>query len=145
MLNAAERIWNDIVDRKIYITGAVGALPVGISKRGFKVWEAFGREYQLPHRTAYNETCANITWGMFCRSMFMATGEPKYADEMERIIYNAGISGMSIAGDASTTQIHFDGTRIGTHTVNRLVLCVTFLTKDGKSILATVARRKYSV
>lgn len=100
LLNTAERIWNDIVDRKLYITGAVGALPVGISKRGFKVWEAFGREYQLPHRTAYNETCANITWGMFCRSMFMATGYPKYADEMERIIYNAGISGMSIAGDA---------------------------------------------
>ena len=100
LFNAAERIWNDIVDRKLYITGAVGALPVGISKRGFKVWEAFGREYHLPHRTAYNETCANITWGMFCRSMFMVTGQAKYADEMERLIYNAGISGISTAGDA---------------------------------------------
>tara|TARA_B100001250_G_scaffold26012_1_gene21497 strand:+ start:3643 stop:5739 length:2097 start_codon:yes stop_codon:yes gene_type:complete len=100
LLKSAELIWEDIVNRKLYITGAIGALPVGISKRGFKVWESFGREYHLPHRTAYNETCANITWGMFCRSMFVVTGQPKYADEMERVIYNAGISGMSITGDA---------------------------------------------
>ena len=100
LLEAAERIWRDVVDRKLYITGAIGALPVGISKRGFKIWEAFGREYQLPHRTAYNETCANIAWGMFCRSMFMATGQARYADEMERLIYNAGISGVSASGDS---------------------------------------------
>lgn len=100
LLDSAQRIWHDIARRKLYVTGAVGALPVGISKRGFKVWEAFGREFQLPHRTAYNETCANITWGMFCRSMFMVTGEAEYADEMERLVYNAGISGMSAAGDA---------------------------------------------
>ncbi len=100
LLEAAERIWRDVVDRKLYVTGAVGALPVGISKRGYKVWEAFGREYQLPHRTAYNETCANISWGMFCRSMLMATGNAEYADEMERVIYNAGISGISATGDA---------------------------------------------
>jgi uncharacterized protein len=98
LLDAAKRIWEDIAERKMYLTGAVGALPMGISKRGHNVHEAFGREYELPHRTAYNETCANITFGMFCRSMLLTTGEARYADVMEQVVYNSGISGMSVGG-----------------------------------------------
>lgn len=98
LLDAATRIWEDITNRKMYLTGAVGALPMGVSKRGHRVHEAFGREYELPHRTAYNETCANITFGMFCRSMLLTTGDARYADVMEQVVYNSGISGMSVGG-----------------------------------------------
>jgi DUF1680 family protein len=100
LLEAATRIWNDIVGNKMYLTGAVGALPMGISKRGFNVHEAFGREYELPHRTAYNETCANIIFGMFARSMFLISGDARQADVMEQVVYNSGISGMSVDGSS---------------------------------------------
>ena len=98
LLEATSRIWKDIVERKMYLTGAIGALPMGVSRRGFNVHEAFGREYELPHRTAYNETCANIAFGMFARSMLMLSGDATYADVMEQVIYNSGISGVSSDG-----------------------------------------------
>ena len=98
LLGATSRIWKDIVERKMYLTGAIGALPMGVSRRGFHVHEAFGREYELPHRTAYNETCANIAFGMFARSMLMLSGDATHADVMEQVIYNSGISGVSADG-----------------------------------------------
>jgi uncharacterized protein len=98
ILDAATRIWRDITQRKMSLTGGVGPLAVGISKRGHRVWEAFAREYDLPHRLAYNETCSNIVFGMLGKAMLEVTGEAQYADQMERVVYNSGISGVSADG-----------------------------------------------
>ncbi len=100
LLAAAGRIMKDITGNKMYLTGAVGAVPMGKSKRGHSIHEAFGREFELPHRTAYNETCANIAFAMFCRSMLLVTGEARHADVMEQVLYNGGISGISVDGSA---------------------------------------------
>jgi len=98
LLDALERIWNDVVFRKMYITGGIGALHWGTSKRHDMVHEAFGREYQLPNSTAYNETCANIGNAMWNWRLLNITGEVKYADVMERVLYNSMLSTISIDG-----------------------------------------------
>jgi len=98
LLEALDRIWNDVVSRKMYITGGVGALHAGASKRSDLVHEAFGLEYHLSNATAYNETCANIGNAMWNWRMLQITGEAKYADAMELVIYNSGLSPMSIDG-----------------------------------------------
>ena len=95
---ALDRIWHDVVDRKMYVTGAIGAYHHGVSVRHDLVHEAFGREFELPNRTAYNETCANIAGAMWNRRMLQLTGESKYADVMERVLYNSALSPMSIDG-----------------------------------------------
>jgi DUF1680 family protein len=99
LLEALERIWNDVVYNKMYITGAVGAYHQGISIRGDAVHEAFGRPYELPNATAYNETCANIGNAMFSWRLLNITSEAKYADIIERVIYNSGLSPVSIDGE----------------------------------------------
>lgn len=96
--HALERIWANMNDRKMYITGGVGAHHHAVSNRGDKVWEAFGYDYELPNARAYNETCANIGNGMWNWRMLQIAGEAKYADLMEQVIYNSGLSGMSIDG-----------------------------------------------
>ncbi len=95
---ALERVWEDVVQRKMYVTGAIGAYHHGVSPRGDVVHEAFGRAYELPNRTAYNETCANIGNAMWNRRMLALTGDAKYADVMELALYNSALSGMSIDG-----------------------------------------------
>lgn len=60
LIEALERIWRDVTRRKLYLTGGIGAYHHGISPRGDMVHEAFGRDYELPSASAYNETCANI-------------------------------------------------------------------------------------
>ncbi len=89
-LNAVKRIWEDVVQKKFYITGGVGATSGG---------EAFGVDYQLPNATAYCETCAAIGNVMWNHRMFMATGESKYIDVLERTLYNGLISGVSLEGN----------------------------------------------
>ena len=99
-------IWNDIVTRKMYITGACGALYDGTSPDGTdykpdnvqKVHQSYGRAYQLPHATAHNETCANIGNMLFNWRMFSATGDGKYVDLMENCFYNSILSGISLDG-----------------------------------------------
>ncbi|MDE5953398.1 MAG: glycoside hydrolase family 127 protein, partial [Duncaniella sp.] len=84
-------IWNDIVNRKMYVTGACGALYDGTSPDGTcyepdsiqKVHQSYGRPYQLPNSTAHNETCANIGNMLFNWRMLEATGDAKYADIVE--------------------------------------------------------------
>jgi hypothetical protein len=99
LLDALERIWDDVVYRKIYITGGVGPLHNSTSIRSDPVHEAFAREYQLPNSTAYNETCANIGNIMWNWRMFQIAGEAKYADAMERGLYNVMLSGVSADGE----------------------------------------------
>jgi DUF1680 family protein len=108
VLRSLETIWNDATTRKLYITGGVGALHTGISERSpnhvesERLWEAFGRPYQLPNASAYNETCANIGQAMWAWRMLHITGEARYGDVMEQVLYNAGLSGVSLSGTEFT-------------------------------------------
>jgi len=85
-----DRIWEDVVYKKLYITGGIGATGAG---------EAFGKAYQLPNATAYSETCASIGNALWNFRMFLLHGEGKYIDVLERVLYNGLISGVSLAGD----------------------------------------------
>jgi DUF1680 family protein len=96
---ALETIWGNVTQRKMYITGAVGTYHHGVSRRGDRVHEAFGLDYQLPNATAYNETCANIGNAMWNWRMLGVSGAAKYADVMEKVIYNSGLSPISIDGE----------------------------------------------
>ena len=101
-----DSIWTDIVHRKMYITGACGALYDGTSPDGTcyvpdsiqKVHQSYGRSYQLPNSTAHNETCANIGNLLFNWRMFEATADGKYVDIVENCLYNSVLSGISLDG-----------------------------------------------
>ena len=88
-IKTIDRIWNNIVSRKYYLTGGVGARHSG---------EAFGADYELPNMTAYNETCAAIAMVYLNERMFLLHGDSKYIDCLERTLYNGVISGMSMDG-----------------------------------------------
>jgi len=88
-INAIDRIWDNVVSKKLYITGGIGA-----TNRG----EAFGRNYELPNMSAYCETCAaigNVYWNY---RLFLLHGEAKFYDVLERTLYNGLISGISLDG-----------------------------------------------
>lgn len=99
-------IWSDIVNRKMYVTGACGALYDGTSPDGTcyepdsiqKVHQSYGRAYQLPNSTAHNETCANIGNMLFNWRMLETTGDAKYAEIVETALYNSVLSGVSLDG-----------------------------------------------
>ncbi len=82
-------LWNDLVTAQMYVTGGVGARSQG---------EAFGDSYELPNFTAYGESCAAIGNMMWNWRMLTATGDAKYADVIERALYNGINSGMSLDG-----------------------------------------------
>jgi len=88
--DAVKRLWDNVVGKKMYITGGLGATSNG---------EAFGKNYVLPNATAYCETCAAIGSTMWNYRMFRLTGEAKYLDIFERTLYNGLISGVSLSGD----------------------------------------------
>ena len=89
-IRAIDRIWENIVGKKLYITGGIGATSSG---------EAFGKNYELPNMTAYCETCAAIANVYTNYRLFLLHGESKYFDVLERTLYNGLISGMSLRGD----------------------------------------------
>ena len=88
-IKAIDTIYENIVSRKYYLTGGVGARHGG---------EAFGADYELPNLTAYNETCAAISMVYLFERMFLLHGDAKYIDCLERTLYNGVISGMSVDG-----------------------------------------------
>lgn len=90
-LRAIDRIWENIVEKKYYITGGVGATSDG---------EAFEANYELPNMSAYCETCAAIAQVYLNYRLFLLHGDSKYYDCLERTLYNGVISGMSIDGGA---------------------------------------------
>ncbi|MBN2450355.1 MAG: glycoside hydrolase family 127 protein [Lentisphaeria bacterium] len=98
LIQALERLWRNVTRRKLYLTGAIGAYHHGVSSRFDMVHEAFGREYELPSATAYNETCANIGNAMWARRLLALTGRAEFADEMERVLYNSALSPMDLDG-----------------------------------------------
>jgi DUF1680 family protein len=89
-LEAIDKIWNDVVTSKIYLTGGIGATGNG---------EAFGKPYQLPNMSAYAETCASIANVYWNLRMFLLHGDARYIDVMERTLYNGLLSGISLSGD----------------------------------------------
>jgi DUF1680 family protein len=86
---AIDRIWENMVSKKLYLTGGIGAVPDG---------ERFGNNYELPSLTAYNETCAAIANVYWNYRMFLLHGDSKYIDVMERSLYNNVASGVSLDG-----------------------------------------------
>lgn len=88
-LNAIDSIWNNVVTKKIYVHGGIGAIGDG---------ERFGENYELPNATAYNETCAAIANVYWNHRMFLLHGESKYIDILEKSLYNGLISGVGMDG-----------------------------------------------
>ena len=88
-LAAARRMWRDVVDRKLYVTGGVGSTGN----------EGFGEAFALPNLSAYAETCAVLMFITLNHRLFLATGDGQYVDVMERGMYNNAVDGVSIAGD----------------------------------------------
>lgn len=89
-VSALERLWENMVGKKIYITGGLGALHQG---------EQFGANYELPNEDAYAETCAAIAGMLWNHRMFLLHGDAKYMDVFERILYNGFLAGVSLSGD----------------------------------------------
>ena len=88
-IDAIDKIWDNIVNKKLYITGGIGATSNG---------EAFGENYELPNMSAYCETCAAIGNVYLNYRLFLLHGEAKYYDVLERTLYNGLISGVSLDG-----------------------------------------------
>ena len=89
-IRAIDDIWDNIVSKKYYITGGIGATNHG---------EAFGANYELPNMSAYCETCAAIGNVYVNYRLFLLHGDSKYYDVLERTLYNGLISGVSLDGD----------------------------------------------
>ena len=90
-IRAIDAIWDNIVQKKLYITGGIGATASG---------EAFGRNYELPNMSAYCETCAAIGNVYVNHRLFLLHGQSRYYDVLERTLYNGLISGVSLDGGA---------------------------------------------
>ncbi len=88
-VKAIDRIWENVVGKKLYVTGGIGATGAG---------EAFGKNYELPNLTAYNETCASVGNDFWNERLFLLHGDAKYVDVLERTLYNGLISGVSLDG-----------------------------------------------
>jgi DUF1680 family protein len=100
-----EAVAGDVAARKLYLTGMTGALYDGASPDGSSrhssiktVHQAYGRDYQLPNLTAYNETCATIGYAMWMWRMLALTGEARYADLLEQSLLNGVLAGISLEG-----------------------------------------------
>jgi DUF1680 family protein len=89
-VRAVDRIWEDVVGRKLYVTGGIGATGGN---------EGFSEPYLLPNMSAYNETCASIANVFWNHRMFLLHGDARYIDVLERTLYNALLSGISLEGN----------------------------------------------
>ncbi len=89
LYEACETLWNNIVNEKMYVTGGIGGTHMG---------EAFSFPYDLPNDTAYAETCASIGLVFFARRMLEMKADARYANVMERALYNGILSGMALDG-----------------------------------------------
>jgi DUF1680 family protein len=87
---ASERLWDDVVGKKLYVTGGIGSTGE---------YEAFGAAYDLPNAKAYAETCAAVGNAFWNERLFELTGDAKYVDVLERIVYNGILPGVGLGGD----------------------------------------------
>jgi DUF1680 family protein len=88
-VHAIDTIWWNVVSRKLYVTGGIGAVP--------RI-EGFGANYYLPNGTAYCETCAAVANDFWNERLFLLHGDAKYMDVFERTLYNGLLSGVSLDG-----------------------------------------------
>lgn len=86
---AVDWLWTDVTQRKMYLTGGIGAHRHG---------EAFGKAYELPNASAYNETCAAIALALWAQRMFLLNGDAHYVDVLERVLYNGFLAGVDLSG-----------------------------------------------
>jgi DUF1680 family protein len=105
LLRPLEAIDADVTGHKLYVTGATGALYDGASPDGSAdfdeiqlVHQAYGRDYQLPNLTAYNEGCATVGFVLWNWRMLLLTGDARYADLVEQSLYNGVLAGISLDG-----------------------------------------------
>ena len=96
---ASERLWKDVVDTKLHLNGGIDAHRHAVVPGFGSVGEAFGAPYDLPNESAYLETCAAIANALWNERLFLFSGDGKYMDVIERIIYNGFLSGISMSGD----------------------------------------------
>ncbi len=106
-INAINKIWQNVVSKKLHITGGVGARAAG---------EAYGNDYELPNN-CYNETCAAIAFLMWNHRMFLLDADGKYMDVFERTLYNGFPSGVSLSGDRFfyPNPLEYDGKSANNH------------------------------
>jgi DUF1680 family protein len=106
-LAAITRIWENVVSKKLHLTGGCGARGAG---------EAYGDDYELPNR-CYNETCAAVAFLFWNHRMFLMTGDAKYMDVFERSLYNGVLSGVSLSGDRFfyPNPLEYDGQAVNNH------------------------------
>lgn len=90
LLEACRRVFKNITDKRMYITGSIGSSGVG---------ERFTCDYDLPNNSNYSETCASIGLALFARRMLEIDKDSKYADTLEQALYNTVLSGISLEGD----------------------------------------------
>ena len=111
---ACERFFDNVVNKRMYITGGVGSSNIG---------EAFTVDYDLPNRTAYAETCAAIALALFANRMLRFGADAKYADAVEKAIYNGVMSGVSMDGRSffyeNPLEIDPDFNNVNTSTVQK--------------------------
>ncbi|MBQ8849898.1 MAG: glycoside hydrolase family 127 protein [Clostridia bacterium] len=91
LFEACKRLWADATEKKMYVTGGLGSTYIG---------EAFTSAYDMPNDTAYTETCASIGLMFFANAMLALENDAKYADVIERAMYNGMMSGLSLDGKA---------------------------------------------
>ncbi|MBT1177735.1 glycoside hydrolase family 127 protein [Bifidobacterium callimiconis] len=89
LVETAQRLWEDIVRRRMYITGGIGSTHIG---------EAFTYDYDLPNETMYGESCASVGLSFVARQMLDIAPRGEYADVLEKEIFNGGISGIALDG-----------------------------------------------
>jgi DUF1680 family protein len=106
-LDAITKIWNNVVDTKLHLNGGCGARASG---------EAYGDDYELPHR-CYNETCAAVAFLFWNHRMFLMTGDAKFMDVFERSLHNGVLSGVSLSGDRFfyPNPLEYDGSAKNNH------------------------------
>ncbi len=107
LLKTLTTLSNNVAGQKLYITGMTGALYEGASPYGVDytqhkyikvVNQAYGRDYELPNLTSYNETCATVGYGLWMWRMLADTGDAHYADLFEQTLYNGILPGISLEG-----------------------------------------------
>ncbi|MGY6649616.1 glycoside hydrolase family 127 protein [Wenyingzhuangia sp. IMCC45574] len=98
LIDALDRLWENVTGKKMYVTGAVGQAHYGASTSLDMIEEGFIDAYMMPNMTAYNETCANLCNAMFSNRMMGIKEESRYADIIELVLFNSGLSGISIEG-----------------------------------------------
>jgi DUF1680 family protein len=99
LIDSLQSIWSSANERKMYVTGALGQCHHGAYDDQNMIHEGFIDDYLMPNSTAYNETCANISNAMFNWRMLGITGDAKHADNVELVLHNSAMVGISADGE----------------------------------------------